>query len=104
MSRNPHHGRRLIRGREITETIRVASRDAVPEGYSRIALPSPAIFAKAQVLSARRLKPIFVEADPADSALRIAYWVHKSIQPELAEWLRVRVFAEHDLFGTDCIQ
>ena len=101
MSRNPHRGQRDVRGRELTETIRVSSPDAVPQGYSRIALPSPAIFAKAQVLSARHLKPIFVETDPTDPSQRVAYWIHHLIQPELADWLRIRVFAEHDLFGTD---
>jgi hypothetical protein len=101
MSRNPNHGRRDVRGRAITETIRVSSSESVPEGYSRIALPSPAIFAKAQVLSARHLKPIFVEVDATDPARRAGYWIHESIRPELAEWLKSRIFTEPDLFDTE---
>ena len=101
MNRNPNHGRREVRGRAITETIRVSSSASVPEGYSRIALPSPAIFAKAQVLSARHLKPIFVEAEAHDPAKWAAYWVHDLIRPALTEWLNNRIFTEPDLFDME---
>ena len=78
--------------RPLTQTIRVASADAVPPGYRRVAVKSPAIFAKVQVVSSRLGRPIFVETSSLWSERRIAYWIHSDVVPDLAHWLGNRLF------------
>ena len=83
--------------RPLTQTIRVGSAEAVPPGYQRVPVKSPAIYAKVQVLSSRLGKPIFVETTSLYSQRRVAYWVHSDVLPELVRWLRIRVFPLSDL-------
>lgn len=85
--------------RPLTQTIRVASAGDVPPCYYRIQARSRPIFAKAQVLSSKRGRPIFVEA-PASAAAPCSYWVHRDIMPELAAWLKIRVFPAHEIVPT----
>ena len=76
----------------LTQTIRLESADSVPPGYRRFPVKSPAIYAKAQVLSSKVGMPVFVETSPDCSQRRIAYWVCEEILPDLARWLRIRIF------------
>ncbi len=87
------------RERALTQTIRVSSKDAVPPGYRRFPVKSPSIYAKVQVLSSKLGVPVFIETDNADSDKRIAYWVHEDILPQLARWLRIRIFPISDIVG-----
>ncbi len=87
--------------RALTQTIRVTSATAVPAEYRRIPIKSPAIYAKVQVLSCQRAQPVFVETVSPTSERRVAYWVHPDILPELARWLRARVFPLSDLIDDD---
>lgn len=90
--------RKWVHDRKVTETIFVPSADAVPDGYHQIPVASPAIFAKAQVLSYYALRPIFVKGD---EGRRETYWVHDDIMDELSEWISCRVFPEHDILPPD---
>ncbi len=76
----------------LTQTVRVASSDLVPPGYRRFPVKSPAIYAKVQVLSSKLGVPVFIETPSLDSEQRTAYWVHEDVIPDLARWLRIRVF------------
>ena len=100
MQQNPYHSRREVRDRELTETIRITSRESIPEGYRRIPVPSSALYGKAQVLSSRYLKPIFVETALEDESRRVAFWVHSSIVSELSEWIQRRIFSDDEILGT----
>jgi len=88
---------REVHERPLTQTVHVASADAVPPGYQRVGVTSPAIFAKVQVLSSKIGRPIFVETASSHSERRLAYWIHGDVIPELAAWLRYRVFPLEDL-------
>ena len=81
----------------LTQTIRVESADSVPPGYRRFPVKSPAIYAKVQVLSSKLGMPVFIETPSVYSQDRIAYWVHEDILPDLARWLRVRIFPISDI-------
>ena len=81
----------------LTQTVRVASGDAVPPGYRRFPVKSPSIYAKVQVLSSKRGVPVFIETSGDDLEQRTAYWVHEEILPELARWLRIRIFPISDI-------
>lgn len=85
----------------LTQTVRVLSSDSVPPGYRRFPVKSPAIYAKVQVLSSKRGVPVFLETASERSERRIAYWVHEDIIPELAHWLRIRVFPISDIVEPD---
>ena len=85
----------------LTQTVRVSSGDSVPPGYRRFPVKSPAIYAKVQVLSSKRGVPVFVETTGVPSEQRTAYWVHEDILPELARWLRVRIFPISDIVDPD---
>lgn len=87
--------------RPLTQTIPLASTGIVPHQYVRIPVKSPAIFAKAQVLSSRKGHPIFVETPDGDTSHRKAFWVHSDTLPSLAYWLQLRVFPLHDLVDLD---
>ncbi len=64
----------------------------MPPGYRRFPVKSPAIYAKVQVLSSKLGVPVFIETPSLDSEQRTAYWVHEDVIPDLARWLRIRVF------------
>ncbi|MEO8498639.1 MAG: hypothetical protein ABI614_26560 [Planctomycetota bacterium] len=81
----------------LTQTVRVASGDSVPPGYRRFPVKSPAIYAKVQVLSSKLGMPVFIETPSVQSQQRVAYWVHEDVLPELARWLRIRVFPISDI-------
>lgn len=85
----------------LTQTVRVLSSDSVPPGYRRFPVKSPAIYAKVQVLSSRRGVPVFLETTGTQSDQRVAYWVHEDILPDLARWLRIRIFPVSDIVGRD---
>lgn len=85
----------------LTQTVRVTSRDSVPPGYRRFPVKSPAIYAKVQVLSSKLGVPVFIERASVDAEQRIAYWVHDDILPELARWLRVRIFPISEIVDRD---
>lgn len=85
----------------LTQTVRVGSGDSVPPGYRRFPVKSPAIYAKAQVLSSKLGVPVFIETPSIDSQQRIAYWVHEDVVPELARWLRIRIFPISDIVERD---
>ncbi len=81
----------------LTQTVRVASGDSVPPGYRRFPVKSPAIYAKVQVLSSKLGVPVFIETPSVHSDHRTAYWVHEDILPDLARWLRIRIFPISDI-------
>ncbi|MBI2478484.1 MAG: hypothetical protein HYV60_07550 [Planctomycetia bacterium] len=41
------------------------------------------------------------EKTGAASEQRTAYWVHEEILPELARWLRIRIFPISEIVGCD---
>ena len=86
-----------VHEKPLTQTVRIASGDAVPPGYRRFPVKSPAIYAKVQVLSSKLAVPVFIETPSIHSDERIAYWVHEDVLPELARWLRVRIFPISDI-------
>lgn len=73
------------------------SSESVPPGYRRFPVKSPAIYAKVQVLSSKRGVPVFLETDDDQPDRRTAYWVHEEILPDLARWLRIRIFPISDI-------
>src|SRR3990167_5186281 len=87
--------------KSLTQTVRVLSGDSVPPGYRRFPVKSPAIYAKVQVLSSKLGVPVFLETTGAASEQRTAYWVHEEILPELARWLRIRIFPISDIVDCD---
>lgn len=91
------HSARAERERPLTQTIEVLSSAQVPPGYEQIRAPSPSIFAKAQVLSSQKGRPVFVQTDRTERTRRVAYWVHHEVMPALAWWLRLRVFPAHEV-------
>jgi hypothetical protein len=82
----------------MTQTIVVETRDAVPPGFVSFPFPGPPIYGRAQVLSRRHSRPVFVETDPTDEHRRVAFWVHRSILPELTRWIRRRIFSTTEIF------
>ncbi|MBP86135.1 MAG: hypothetical protein CMJ64_05365 [Planctomycetaceae bacterium] len=91
------HSARRERERQLTQTVRVSSSDEVPPGYRQIRAPSLSIFAKVQVLSSQKGRPVFVEMHAGQQNQRVAYWVHEDVMPALAWWLRLRVFPAHEI-------
>ena len=85
----------------LTQTIRIASAEFVPAGYRRFPVKSPSIYAKVQVLSSKLGLPVFIETPNASSQDRVAYWVHEDILPDLARWLRVRIFPISDIVNRE---
>jgi hypothetical protein len=85
----------------LTQTVRVMSSESVPPGYRRFPVKSPAIYAKVQVLSSKRGVPVFLETTGTQSDQRTAYWVHEDILPDLAHWLRIRIFPLSEIVGSD---
>lgn len=97
LGRSILHSARRERERALTQTIRVASSEEVPPGYELIQALSPSIFAKVQVLSSQKGRPVFVKTDPDHPQQRVAYWVHQDVMPALAWWLHLRVFPDHEI-------
>jgi hypothetical protein len=89
--------RRFVREASLTETISVTSPTDVPHGYVPFPFPSPPIYGRAQVLSRQNLRPIFIERDPQEGNRRIAFWVHRSVLPDLSRWIRIRVFTRREI-------
>jgi hypothetical protein len=87
------------RERQLTQTIRVLSGGDVPPGYEPIAAQGSSIFAKAQVLSNKLGRPVFIKMDDAIPDRRVTFWVHHEVLPALARWLRFRIFDAHEAFG-----
>ncbi|MBC8353356.1 MAG: hypothetical protein H8E66_15260 [Planctomycetes bacterium] len=87
--------------KSLTQTVRVSSGGAVPPGFRRFPVKSPAIYAKVQVLSSKLGVPVFVETSSANSEQRTAYWVHEDILPELSRWLRIRIFPASEIVAHD---
>ncbi|MDA1054616.1 MAG: hypothetical protein O3C40_29650 [Planctomycetota bacterium] len=85
----------------LTQTVRVASSDSIPPGYRRFPVKSPAIYAKVQVLSSKLGMPVFIETPSVHLEQRVAYWVHEDVLPELAQWLRIRVFPITEIVDHD---
>ena len=85
------------RERQLTQTIRVSSPAEVPPGYQEIQAPSSSIFAKVQVLSSQKGRPVFIQTDRDKQDQRVAYWVHEEVMPALTWWLRWRVFPAHEI-------